>query len=128
MKRRTAFSLTLFLSLVSAAWASDAYGGMRIESAKAEENAIRVSSTGAEFLFKLPTGRIELVQRIPQRRQVGRIVGLDLKGAKLKVEEDQCRITIPATRTVFTISANTSLRITLARPATVEVQGPYTPG
>src|ERR1039457_7048999 len=109
MKRQTAFSLTLFLSLVSAAWASDAYGGMRIESAKAEENAIRVSSTGAEFIFDLPTGGIDLVQRIPQRRQVGKIVGLDLKGAKLKVEADQGRITIPRTRTVFTISADSLL-------------------
>src|ERR1039458_5451773 len=105
MKRRTAFSLTLLLSLVSAAWAGDAYGGMRIESAKAEKNAIRVSSTGAEFIFNLPTGGIDLVQRIPQRRQVGRIVGLDLKGAKLKVEAGQGRRTIPATRTVLHLTS-----------------------
>ena len=127
MNKRTAFSLTLFLSLVSAAWAGEAYGGMRIESAKAEKNAIRVSSTGAEFIFNLPTGGIDLVQRIPQRRQVGRIVGLDLKGAKLKVEAGQCRVTIPATRTVFTISADSLLRISVASPATVEVQGLYIP-
>src|ERR1039457_1226637 len=102
MNKRPAFSLTLFLSLVSAAWAGDAYGGMRIESAKAEKNAIRVSSTGAEFIFNLPTGGIDLVQRIPQRRQVGRIVGLDLKGAKLKQQPNQCRITNPATGTTCT--------------------------
>src|SRR5450759_3688061 len=95
---RTTFSLALYLCLVSTAWAGDDYGGMRIESAKAEENAIRVSSTGAEFLFNLPTGGIDLVQRIPQRRRVGTIIGLNLKGAELKQEEDQCRITIPTTR------------------------------
>src|ERR1035437_5177834 len=116
MNKRTAFSLTLFLSLVSAAWTGEAYGGMRIESAKAEKNAIRVSSTGAEFIFNLPTGGLDLVQRIPQRRQVGRIVGLDLKGAKLKVGAGQCRVTIPATRTVFHIDRESLLRVRLPRP------------
>jgi hypothetical protein len=127
MKNLTLFSLALWLGLVFAAWAGDEYGGMRIESAKAEENAIRVSSTGAEFLFNLPTGGIDLVQRIPQRRQVGRIVGLSLKGAELKLEEGQWRITVPATRTVFTISADSLLRISFGSSASVEVQGLYTP-
>ena len=127
MKKRAAFSLTLCLCLVSAAWAGDEYGGMRIESAKAEENVIRVSSTGAEFLFNLPTGGIDLVQRIPQRRRVGTIIGLNLKGAELKLEEGQCRITVPATRTVFIISADSLLRISFGSSASVEVQGHYTP-
>src|ERR1035437_3150435 len=121
MNKRTAFSLTLFLSLVSAAWAGEAYGGMRIESAKAEKNAIRVSSSGAEFIFNLPTGGIDLVQRIPQRRQVGRIVGLDLKGANLRVEAARCRAPTPATRPFFPIPADSLLGISLASPANVEV-------
>ena len=127
MKKQTTLSLALCLCLVSTAWAGDDYGGMKIESAKAEENAIRVSSTGAEFLFNLPTGEIDLVQRIPQRRRVGTIIGLNLKGAELKQEEDQCRITIPATRTVFTISADSLLRISFGSAASVEVQGLYSP-
>lgn len=69
----TALLLALCVCLVSVAWAGDDYGGMRIDSAKAEEGAIRVSSTGAEFLFNLATGGIDLVQRIPERRLMGTI-------------------------------------------------------
>jgi len=127
MKNRTAFSLALCLCLVSAAWAGEEYGGMTIESVRTEEKAIRVSSPGAEFLFELPTGRIYLVQRIPQRRFVGTILGLDLKGAELKLEEGQCRITVPAARTVFIISGDSLLRIGFTNSASVEVQGLYTP-
>jgi hypothetical protein len=120
-------SLALTLGMVSAAWAGDEYGGMKIESAKAEEGAIRATSTGAEFIFNLPTCRIDLIQRIPQRRVLGTITGLDLKGAELKLEEGQCRITVPATRTVFVISADSLLRISLGSSASVSVQGLYTP-
>src|ERR1017187_5259410 len=127
MKIRTALSLAFCLGLVPAAWAGDEYGGMRIESAKAEENAIRVSGTGAEFLFDLPTGGIDLIQRIPQTRQVGRSVGLELKGAEFKLEGGQCRIAVPGSGTVFTITADSLLRINFASSASVEVQGRYTP-
>jgi len=127
MKKQTVFLLALGFSLVSAVWAGDEYGGMKIESAKAEENAIRVSSTGADFLFNLTDGRIDLVQRIPQRRPVGTIIGLNLKGAELKIEDGQCRITVPATSNVFTISADSLLQISFGGSASVEVQGLYTP-
>jgi hypothetical protein len=127
MKKQIFVSLALCLGPVFAAWGGDEYGGMRIESAQAEENAIRVSSIGAEFLFNLPTGGIDLIQRIPQRRQVGSIVGLDLKGAEFKLEEGQCRITVPGSGTVFTITADSLLRINFASSASVEVQGRYTP-
>ena len=127
MKNLTTFLLALCLCLVSTAWAGDEYGGMRIESAQAGENAIRVSSTGAEFWFNLPTGEVNLVQRIPQRRLVGTISGLNLKGAKLKLEEGQCRITVPATGTVFIISADGLLRTSFGSSASVNVRGLYTP-
>ena len=47
MKNLTTFSVALCLCLVSAAWAGDEYGGMKIESAKAEENAS--ASRGLQF-------------------------------------------------------------------------------
>ena len=128
MNLRIISLLLLCFGLASAASAADYYGGMRIDLATAEKDSIRVQATGAEFVFDLPTGRIDLIQRIPQRRLVGTIAGFELKDAKLDGPNDgECRVTIPKTGMVFTISAASALTIRFDHPGDCIVRGVYQP-
>jgi len=102
--------------------------GMALDSATEQGDSIRVVTTGAEFVFQKTLGRITILQRIPARRSLGLISGVPLAGVKLiRSSTRECEIAGAPRGTALTVGSDSLLRIRLAGPADVAVEGAYEP-
>jgi hypothetical protein len=101
---------------------------MAVESATDDQDAIRVTTKGAEFVFHKAAGRIAISQRIPGKRPLGSISGLPLAGIKLVRSSDrECEISGGPAAASLKVGSDGLVRIRLLAAAEVVVAGAYQP-
>ena len=109
---------------------SEAYfGGMEIVSIQEGKEAVRVSTTGAEFRFDKAQGRIECFQRIPEHRRVGVLAGLSLQDLKSEISPDHdCHFSADGGKLKIRISRDSLMRVHYSEMDTaMTITGAYEP-
>jgi hypothetical protein len=101
---------------------------MKVEGASTKQGSVTVQTTGAEFVFDESAGRIECSQKIPLKRKVAVVSGLNLKHVQIDENSSlECRLSVEGHKTPIVVGLDSLLTIPIEMGATIAVTGTYAP-